>query len=54
VAGTSNMPVMQSGSNFGQAMDPNYNQFEQKTKVKARGNGKMTQSFQNEVKIGPV
>lgn len=54
VAGTSNMPVMQSGSNFGQVMDPNYNQFEQKTKVKANSRGKMTQSFQNEVKIGPV
>ncbi len=54
VTGSSNMPVMQSGSNFGQAMDPNYNKFEQKTKVKARSRGKVTQSFQNEVKIGQV
>jgi len=54
IAGSSKLPVMQSGSNFGQTMDQNSNQFEQKAKLKGRGNGKMTQSFQNEVKIGPV
>jgi hypothetical protein len=55
VAGSSNQPVLQSGSNFGQAIeDPNSNKFQQKIKVNGRGRGRMTQSFQNEVRIGPV
>lgn len=54
--GRSNAPVNQMGSNIGQAMDPNGNQFGQSMNMKAKaGRGsKAAQYGMNEVKIGPV
>lgn len=51
-AGISSHPVMQSGSNYGQTLDQGSNQFQQKIKVKTKSKGQVSQSFQNEVRIG--
>ena len=54
--GRSNSPVNQMGSNIGQAMDPNGNQFGQSMKMKAKAGrgGKAAQYGMNEIKVGPV
>jgi hypothetical protein len=52
--GSSNQPIMQSGSNYGQTLDQGYNQFQQKVKIKSKSKGQVSQSFQNEVRIGPA
>lgn len=56
LTGTSNAPVIQMGSNFGQTLDSNSNQFDQNTKLKARGGhkGNVMQHGANEVRIGPA
>ena len=56
LTGTSNAPVIQTGSNFGQTLDGNSNQFKQNTKLKAKGGhkGNVLQHGANEVRIGPI
>lgn len=56
VAGTSNAPVIQTGSNFGQTLDGKSNQFDQSFKLKAKAGhkGSVMQHGANEVRIGPA
>lgn len=56
LAGTSSAPVTQMGSNFGQTLNGNSNQFDQKMKLKTKGGhkGNVMQQGANEVRIGPA
>jgi len=56
VAGSSNMPVTQTGSNFGQSIDKNNNQYDQRTNFKTRAGpgANVMQYGTNEVRIGPA
>ncbi len=56
VAGRSSSPVTQTGSNFGQSIDKNYNQYDQSTNFKTRAGpgANVIQYGTNEVRIGPT
>lgn len=56
LAGTSSSPVTQTGSNFGQSIDQNNNQYDQRTnfKTKAGRGANVMQYGTNEVRVGPM
>lgn len=56
LTGTSNAPMIQTGSNFGQTLDGNSNHFDQNTRLKTKGGhkGNVLQQGANEVRIGPA
>lgn len=56
VAGRSNAPVTQTGSNFGQSIDKNHNHYDQNTNFNARAgpDANVMQYGTNEVRIGPA
>ncbi|MFB3765888.1 MAG: hypothetical protein ACE14P_11675 [Methanotrichaceae archaeon] len=56
VAGRSSSPVTQTGSNFGQSIDKNYNQYDQNMNFKTRAGpgANVMQYGTNEVRIGPT